>query len=227
MYLWPYIEQTALAEKNDYTQPFYVLPGTASGSMDGLCGQYVALYDCPMDSGNEQDGQGYERRRGNYVVNWGNTKYDTPPPAQGNAPFYHDNGDRSTPHLVRMENITDGASQTLMLSEYLKAVDENDDDWRGDIHNDDGVFRFHTITTPNSTVPDVPGWFIPNFDPLMPATDNGDEFNAARSRHFGGVNACFCDGSVHFIGNDVGITTWKALGTMDGDEVITEDFTNS
>ena len=60
-----------------------------------------------------------------------------------------------------MASITDGTSNTLMMSEYLMAKSHDDNDWRGDIHNDDGVFRFHTINTPNSSAPDDRelGWF--------------------------------------------------------------------
>ena len=95
--------------------------------------------------------------RGNYVVNWANTFYDTDPPTTGKGPFYHVAGQRRVPGVVTLESISDGTSNTLLMSEYLIATDPNDDDWRGDIHNDDGIFRFHTWTTPNSTTPDVPG----------------------------------------------------------------------
>lgn len=39
----------------------------------------------------------------------------------------------------------------------------------------------------------------------------------ARSRHVGGVNACFADGSVRFIRNDVPGRVWHAMQTRDGD----------
>jgi prepilin-type N-terminal cleavage/methylation domain-containing protein len=42
---------------------------------------------------------------------------------------------------------------------------------------------------------------------------------AARSYHFGGVNVCFTDGSVHFIPNAINFSTWQALGTRAGGEV--------
>jgi prepilin-type N-terminal cleavage/methylation domain-containing protein/prepilin-type processing-associated H-X9-DG protein len=225
MYLWGFIEQTALSEKNDYKKDFYVPPATIPNSLDGLCGQYVDQYFCPSDIGHKaQDGTGYERMRGNYVVNWGNITYDTDPPKTGNAPFYHVAGERRVPGTVTLSSISDGTSNTLMLSEYLIAFDPNDDDWRGDIHNDDGVFRFHTLTTPNTSTPDVVAWAIPTHDPLMPVTQSGAEFNAPRSRHPGGVNACLCDGSVRFITNDIDLKTWQALGTMDGGEIVTGDF---
>jgi prepilin-type N-terminal cleavage/methylation domain-containing protein/prepilin-type processing-associated H-X9-DG protein len=232
MYLWPYIEQTALAAKNDYTQPFYLPPGTIANTMNGLCAQYVPQYICPSDIGDsQQNGSGtmYERIRGNYVVNWGNAIYQSPtaplPAGQGNAPFYHLPNLTRVPGIVNFGNITDGQSNTLMLSEYLMAFSSTDNDWRGDIHNDDGVFRFHTSLTPNTTVPDVlDGNFEQGNYPLMPVTAGDQEYNAARSRHPDGVNACLCDGSVRFVANSVDPKTWMALGTMDGGEVVDADY---
>ena len=46
---------------------------------------------------------------------------------------------------------------------------------------------------------------------------------AARSYHPGGANGAFCDGSVHFFKNSINPTTWCALGTRAGDEVVSSD----
>lgn len=45
----------------------------------------------------------------------------------------------------------------------------------------------------------------------------------ATSNHAGGVNVCFCDGSVKFIKNSTAIQTWWALGTRSGHEIISAD----
>jgi prepilin-type processing-associated H-X9-DG protein len=42
----------------------------------------------------------------------------------------------------------------------------------------------------------------------------------ARSYHHGGVNALFMDGSVRFITNSIPQMTWRALGTLNGGEVV-------
>ncbi|MBN9122994.1 MAG: DUF1559 domain-containing protein [Planctomycetes bacterium] len=200
-------------------------PALSLLTLNGLCGQKVPVYYCPSDSGQAEQNVGtYQRVRGNYVVNWGNANYDTAPPA-GLAPFYHVNGSRSTPGVTRMTSITDGTSNTLLMSEYLMAKSADDNDWRGDIHNDDGIFRFHTLLTPNTTAPDVilNGWFQTTNDPAMPATAGSPQYNAARSRHTGGVNAALCDGSVRFMRNSVPLQTWQAMGSMNGGEVFTND----
>jgi prepilin-type processing-associated H-X9-DG protein len=55
--------------------------------------------------------------------------------------------------------------------------------------------------------------------------DGGPTFMSlsASSKHPGGVNALFADGSVHFIKNTVNPVTWYSLGTIAGGEVISSD----
>ncbi|HEY2761841.1 MAG TPA: DUF1559 domain-containing protein, partial [Pirellulales bacterium] len=170
-----------------------------------------------------------------YAVNWGNSKYGQNPEPSGHAPFSHVKGDSTKPRLTKLTMITDGTSHTLLMSEVLKAWVHTDDDWRGDIYNDQAEFRFHTLIvpfsnpliamTPNSRSPDILGRITATGDPLMPATASGvtggiGDYTAARSRHRGGVNASFCDGSVRFITDGIQATIWSALGTMDGGEAI-------
>jgi prepilin-type N-terminal cleavage/methylation domain-containing protein/prepilin-type processing-associated H-X9-DG protein len=235
MRIWPYIEQANLAGRNDLKLDFYNPPVTIHNTMNGLGGQALPMYNCPSDYGIgvDQTADVYQRRRGNYMINWGNIPYilDTPPvptptPAilqdknqTGFAPFSCIDGRRQTPREVRLASISDGTSNTLMMSEYLKAQVSEDGDWRGDIHNDQGIFRFNTRESPNSTKPDVieGGWYKPTNDPL--ARSGSAMENAARSRHAGGVNALHCDSSVTFYSDGIAPNAWKALGTMDGDEV--------
>jgi prepilin-type processing-associated H-X9-DG protein len=166
------------------------------------------------------------------MVNWGNVMYpgsntqSTPTPTatlQNFGPFYHIDGFRRTPGEVAFRNITDGTSNTLMLSESLKAWVASDNDWRGDIHNDDGHFRFQTMVTPNTTAADLIAsttFFTPNNDRLMPIALGNPQRAAARSRHPGGVNASMCDGSVRFVAQSINLSTWMVMGTMGAGEVV-------
>jgi prepilin-type N-terminal cleavage/methylation domain-containing protein/prepilin-type processing-associated H-X9-DG protein len=58
-------------------------------------------------------------------------------------------------------------------------------------------------------------------------SSGNDNFGAvaypANSKHPGGVNLCFADGSVRFIKETVNIKTWWALGSRNGSEVISAD----
>jgi prepilin-type processing-associated H-X9-DG protein len=167
------------------------------------------------------------------MVNWGNALYDdTRTGAASTAigtnfgPFYHIGGRRNTPGDVRIASITDGTANTLMMSESLMAKISTDNDWRGDIHNDDGVFRFHTVTTPNSTAPDLISsttFFTPNTDPLMPVALGSPQRAAARSRHPGGVNAAMSDGSIRFVRNSIAARDYAAMGSMAGGEVFQDN----
>jgi prepilin-type N-terminal cleavage/methylation domain-containing protein/prepilin-type processing-associated H-X9-DG protein len=227
MYLWPFIEEAGLNSANNVEQHFYLPPGTIGGTLNGLTGQRLEMYYCASDIGADQTQGNYQRRRGNYVVNWGNSKYGQSPEPDGKAPFSHIGGNRSTPRTTSFKKITDGTSKTLMMAEVLKAWSQDDNDWRGDIHNDDGVFRFHTLLTPNTTLPDIisNGWFQQTGDPLMPAVAGAGNAQvvAARSRHPGGVNTAMCDGSIRFIQNDIARDAYQAMGSINGEEVASTD----
>ena len=47
--------------------------------------------------------------------------------------------------------------------------------------------------------------------------------HTASSRHSGGVNVLFCDGSVKFIKNSININSWWAIGTISNGEVVSAD----
>jgi len=46
----------------------------------------------------------------------------------------------------------------------------------------------------------------------------------ASSQHTGGVNVLMCDGSVRYATDQISLTTWRALGTLDGGETPGSDF---
>jgi prepilin-type N-terminal cleavage/methylation domain-containing protein len=50
----------------------------------------------------------------------------------------------------------------------------------------------------------------------------------ASSAHngFGGVNLLLCDGSVRFVDNGITVTTWRALGSRNGQDILGPDFGN-
>jgi prepilin-type processing-associated H-X9-DG protein len=45
----------------------------------------------------------------------------------------------------------------------------------------------------------------------------------ARSHHPGGVDSLLCDGHVQFIKNSINVSVWQALGSRNGNEVISAD----
>jgi prepilin-type N-terminal cleavage/methylation domain-containing protein len=229
MQLWPYVEQGNLSRGlNLKTQEFWEPVCTIDNTMQGRCAVRVPLYYCPSQ-GNGADlddpSQTYNRCRGNYVVSFGQYHQDVAAAtSQPLAMFGEVGGQRTKPQKTRMAMIKDGTANTLMMSEVLMATSHRDDDWRGDIQNDDGVNHFMTFSTPNSSTPDVVNWAVTTNDPRMPVTTAGSEFNAARSYHVGGVNVSTADASVHFVSDTISLATWQALATINGGETIGSDF---
>ncbi|MCH2113300.1 MAG: DUF1559 domain-containing protein [Pirellulales bacterium] len=220
MHLWPFIEQTGLDSANDLRNHFHAPPNTIAGTLDGLTGQYVTMYYCPSDpDGSDQTAGHYQRRRGNYVVNWGNSTYCQKDEPTGIAPFSVIGGNDKLPRRTRFAEIVDGTSNTLMMSEVLRAWSAHDNDWRGDIQNDGAICRFSTLLTPNTSAPDLVPWHRQTGDPMMPVINGPwkDMHAAARSRHSGGVNASMCDGSVRFVSDDIALAPWQEMGSMNAE----------
>jgi len=96
--------------------------------------------------------------------------------------------------------------------------------------HDGGVHQtgFTTAWPPNTK---TGGTKAPNVYPDMDVVgirerEGGPTYAAvtARSYHTGGVHVCLADGSVHFVGDGIDGTIWRALGTIEGNETITSDF---
>jgi prepilin-type N-terminal cleavage/methylation domain-containing protein/prepilin-type processing-associated H-X9-DG protein len=75
--------------------------------------------------------------------------------------------------------------------------------------------------------PSFTSYYVHTSTPNSPMGDCTDFYNdghtQARSYHPGGVNACFVDGSVHFMKSSIALTVWQALGTRGGGEIISSD----
>ena len=116
--------------------------------------------------------------------------------------------------------ITDGLSNTMFMGEVIQALNDTDFDMRGDFFNDDiGAAQFMTLYTPNSGIDSMGHWNLtPSPDPGP--VGGGDVYVSARSRHPGGVNVVFGDGSVQFITNQISVDVWRSLSTMTADDLI-------
>lgn len=199
----------------------------------------IKVYDCPSDPGNqnlETPGQATQRIKGNYVVNWGNMHYDqdTGNEGEGNpynngpggAVVYFGGAPFALDRSFGLQSITDGTSNTLLMSEVVNPAPKGSanyqSDHRGDIYNDDwNCAMFMGYTPPNTRIPDqVPVECVYPFGNNPPCVSRFPAFNAARSFHSGGVNALMADGSVRFAKNSIAMNIWQALSTSRGGEVI-------
>src|SRR6185437_7316915 len=131
---------------------------------------------------------------------------------------------------IKLGAITDGLSSTMMAAECIQGqgVAPGPYDLRGVAWWYGGA-NYESWLGPNSVAPDQMEKAIycnssaPNNPPCIVAPVWDLKTNAARSRHPGGVNSVFCDGSVHFIKNSINLSVYRALSTTYGREVISSD----
>jgi prepilin-type N-terminal cleavage/methylation domain-containing protein/prepilin-type processing-associated H-X9-DG protein len=210
----------------------------------------ISLFQCPSDRNNLFD-LGlpyYPNTRGNYGINMGNTQYDQglittnfPPGTTRDMPF-------PLTKVCTFANFTDGTSNTMLMAEVLQGTGV---DVRGLVWSSlPAAGAFYTRFTPNGyrdfyqlavPTPKGAGWpangvanadILPNGfcvpEPLqgmqcLNVNSFGYAYAAARSRHPGGVNVLFADGSVKFMKDTINAITWIGLGSINGGEVISAD----
>jgi prepilin-type N-terminal cleavage/methylation domain-containing protein len=145
----------------------------------------------------------------------------------------------------KLAAISDGSSNTIMLSEVLTwndgnanggSLDDNvpsgNDDWRGVwMIPGMGASAFSGKYPPNSKADG--GDMIPacgtgietsadaNIMPCREERESGNTWASARSLHNQGVNACRGDGSVAFIADEISPDVWRAMCTAAGEEAVT------
>jgi len=126
---------------------------------------------------------------------------------------------------VTIASVTDGTSNTILIGETIPAQVADNNFWL----NNGGTFgttvpiNWQTLRAPvidESAVwndPSVP-WGIADLQNRFSYASKG-----AKSKHPGGANFCFADGSVRFLKNSISLVTYCALGSRAGGEVISSD----
>jgi prepilin-type N-terminal cleavage/methylation domain-containing protein/prepilin-type processing-associated H-X9-DG protein len=225
---------------NDATGPRY-----AAAPNNQVATTRLPTYTCPSDqasspSGNIQN-HNYVVCNGNTTMFQANVSVGGTTVVFGGAPFnaypgsISDDGPTNAAQAVgwtriygqpvKMTDITDGTSNTLMLSEVNQGqgLDARGFSWWG------GASSFSTLYPPNTSAPDVMtgAWCNTASPQNAPCTTSSgsppselSRRQFARSRHSGGVNAAMCDGSLRFVTNSVSVLNWRAMGTSQGGEVI-------
>ena len=210
----------------------------------------IPVYTCPSNNGlisNEIGSTDYGFYRGNYrgCVGSGDMygrSTDATAGPWGLGVFgvlsgqSTDTGAAVATRKVTMTGITDGTSNTLLISEGL--MSNVMPGWGGPlgeiVYGNMGGALFSTSLTPNSASADQVIGPCPSTqgDGLYsaPCTSIGNSTwwqasaagaqAAARSAHSGGVHVAFADGNARFIANSINIGTWRALGTMNGGEAV-------
>lgn len=239
--MWPFVEQQALYNSYSQETHFYLPPNTIGGGAEatkfqnldvGPTSRRIKIYYCPSDRFGaylNSTGDSYVRAKGNYQLNFGPVMHPHPnaltnPPVAWGPFGFRDFTNSNVPRYTRIGEISDGTSNTLLMSEAIMPRDDANDH-RGDFLNDDfACTYFATIITPNSTAPDVlvSGRCPSPNPPQMPCVAGGNRHKTARSRHPNGVNVSLCDGSVRFVSNNISLVTWQSLGTMNGGDPVSD-----
>jgi prepilin-type N-terminal cleavage/methylation domain-containing protein/prepilin-type processing-associated H-X9-DG protein len=211
----------------------------------------IPVFNCPSNlgaggamTGNELNTGAYGFYRGNYrgCTSSGDMygkKSDSTTGPWGIGVFGVVTGQSTDPKAkvatrgIKLRSISDGVSNTLMLSEGLSPTIPG---WGGaigeHIYGNMGGALFSASLTPNSSSPDRLIGPCPkdvgDFGYKAPCSSLGSNAwftpsgtgatAAARSAHLGGVNAAMADGSVTFVVNSVTQDVWRSLGTARGGE---------
>ncbi len=146
-------------------------------------------------------------------------------------PMRSDGGAIEPGYCVPIAEILDGTSQTFLLMECAGRPDHWIRGARGPDNHQPGFGNFPVIDGRvrgagwADHVNSIPlhgftrdGLFVPG-PYAVNATNNNEPF----SFHPAGVNTVFCDGSVHFISEDVDVAVVASLVTRMGGEVISSD----
>jgi prepilin-type N-terminal cleavage/methylation domain-containing protein len=160
---------------------------------------------------------------GNYVASAGSGYFNRPLVGSDSGPYLASanlDGMFYAVSRVKLGQVTDGTSKTLLLSELVLVEDTTSHDVRGRYHNPahGGVF-FSTLYPPNTSVPDQFNWCSHEPPPHAPCIQSLSNIHvSARSYHEGGVNVCRVDGSVDTVTGGVDASVWKAMGSRNGEE---------
>ncbi len=245
-HLLPYVEQDNLKNLVNFTPPAGAGDLAYTGTNAAAAVYVVKMFLCPSDSGGRVPGSTYGACNYYCYVGTGLSSSGayTGDYVTGDGVFLLNNA-------VRITDIADGTSNTAAMSEALLGDGQTvTGSAPSDLRRQALVLSGSTLTTPGTCgggavngavwsgtyngniwlnggywATDYNHYYPPNpstWDCLNTANNYG--LKAARSLHSGGVNLLLCDGSVRFVQNGVSLTTWRALGTRAGGEVLGSDF---
>jgi prepilin-type N-terminal cleavage/methylation domain-containing protein/prepilin-type processing-associated H-X9-DG protein len=250
--LTPFLEQTNIYNILDLTIPLYMdSAGTVFPENVRGVSQTVSLLLCPSDTGlavtpipPATDAPKFGPT--NYVGCLGDgtdsmTRLLTGTRTQSTGLFYQNS-------KIRLADITDGTSNTAMMSEQILGPGGDPLTGITDPSQVD-VRLFYVQQSLNADVTDAICQDLSNFTfktdrgarwadgeaqydlydhhyppntPLWDCIRLEHSFKAARSKHSGGVNLLLADGSVRFVSGTVNIEVWRGLGSRAGNEVLAD-----
>jgi prepilin-type N-terminal cleavage/methylation domain-containing protein/prepilin-type processing-associated H-X9-DG protein len=209
----PYVEQGPL-----YTQGNLANFPTFASNLT-VYGTQITVFQCPSDDSSKvartdrANTGGYACGSTNYRgvsgSNWAWGSYTNTGPSGnnngldvGDGIFYRSDDGRP----LTLLGITDGTSNTLMIGEDIPEKNQHCG-WP----NSNYANGTCAIPLNNAMVSGQPGYNNPGDWPNV---------YSFRSRHTGGGNFCYADGTVRFVRDSIGLPTYYALATRSGNEAV-------
>ena len=233
----PFCEEAAAAKLIDWDVPWNHANNTAARAVA------IAIFNCPSDRVTALPAGGAGT---NYRANQGSGLLNALAPTDSSDPNFgmpNPNGVFLPAMYLQYKDIADGLSQTAAFSEHGKGDFSNtvssptDTFWPQTFPAtpDEALAQCEAIDTNAlqfQRVSDVGAPWLQGYHSttiyfhVSPPNKRSCMFppgrisTTAKSRHGGGVNVCYVDGSVSFRADSVDLTIWRALGSRNGGEVV-------
>lgn len=210
----------------------------------------VSSFLCPSDNftvptGLQWGGTNYRSNEGTSVAMWHGV---SDPSGVNNGLAIQPNGLFYAHTMIKLAEITDGTTNTAAFSEHVKgdftnsiATEKADTFWPQTYPAtpDEAVAMCRQMDWTNlafQRVSDVGAPWVYGYHSTTSYWHSGPPntrscmfppsriMTVANSNHPGGVNLGMADGSVRFVKSSIDLSTWRALGTRSGNEVISGEF---
>jgi prepilin-type N-terminal cleavage/methylation domain-containing protein/prepilin-type processing-associated H-X9-DG protein len=208
-----------------------------------VVGTMVASYVCPSDiypaqihpTSSYTSGNGpysmNNARESNYLLSSAYyTDFNCPGVGGQGNPYPPEQGAFFQDISVNLAQIRDGTSNTFLVGESLQSPGKQSPAygpyWGSGAHTSThGRIVMPLYSKAPGFAPNAPASYLyPQFsNPIQYPTWSFPYAYVFSSRHPGGVNMGFCDGSVHFIKNSINLYSWWGLATIAGNEILSSD----
>lgn len=201
----PYVEQDSLYKQFNY--PPALFGGGANPALaTPLTQTPLKIYRCPTDNGPDRNSFRFDHAMANYRAVCG---------ADAAGGIFRTNEDRGGVMFqnskIRIADITDGTSNTIMLGECM--FDEPTNKWAA-------IWPGMVGVTGNSVFISCVMWQVDDASAVI----NGPAPQAFSSRHYGGAYFAFADGSIRFFREGGNVQTLKWLAGRNDGKVVTPEF---
>jgi len=228
VFILPYLEQSAMYQQfNQNTGAFNGAPNQEGPNKNVLALNRMQAYLCPSSpnffathpsslllDGRKTYAKHYFGVMGPKITGTSNTTYLFDPISSGQGGFALQ-GILGRDSKVRMANVTDGTSNTLLIGEISNPGGDGASWVRG-------IAFGTTVAAANGMSASKNVNFGIN---VLLTPQSANQFNdiSFASYHTGGVQFVLGDGTVRFFSDNINTSTYKALASLDGGESTTLD----